>query len=263
MKIEISAKTPAQMSKVNRTPAEHVAETTPGARVFSVRSNAVRAARKALGSEAKQVLDFNIDAVEGGFVWRLPTAAETESHKTPAKAAPVKTIKLPPAAATEPDTSDIPEQGREFFAKAKLVEPKAKKPTNAKRAEALAAARATSGTPDVRTPDGKMADLKTAPVAAVTTGGRVANRIAELKAGKDAGTTKIGTGAKALALLQREGGATVPELLESTGWQGHTLRGWLSQTVGGKMGLKVNRKRDNETKVTTYWVDPPKKGAAA
>jgi hypothetical protein len=43
-----------------------------------------------------------------------------------------------------------------------------------------------------------------------------------------------------LDLLKRPGGATLKELLKVTGWQKHSLRGFLSGTVGKKMGLAVS-----------------------
>lgn len=42
-----------------------------------------------------------------------------------------------------------------------------------------------------------------------------------------------------LELLKRPEGATAKELLKATGWQPHSLRGFLSGTVGKKMGLAV------------------------
>ena len=44
---------------------------------------------------------------------------------------------------------------------------------------------------------------------------------------------------KILDLLKRPGGATAKELLKATNWQPHSLRGFLSGTVGKKMGLTV------------------------
>lgn len=46
-------------------------------------------------------------------------------------------------------------------------------------------------------------------------------------------------GAIVLELLKREGGATLQELMSATGWQKHSIRGFLSGTIGKKMGLTV------------------------
>ena len=40
-------------------------------------------------------------------------------------------------------------------------------------------------------------------------------------------------------MLKRPGGASAKDLLKATGWQPHSLRGFLSGTVGKKMGLAV------------------------
>ena len=42
-----------------------------------------------------------------------------------------------------------------------------------------------------------------------------------------------------LDVLKREGGVTSKELMTATGWQTHSVRGFLSGTVGKKLGLKV------------------------
>ena len=45
--------------------------------------------------------------------------------------------------------------------------------------------------------------------------------------------------AQILDLLKRPGGVTAKELMKATGWQAHSVRGFLSGTVGKKMGLTV------------------------
>jgi hypothetical protein len=46
--------------------------------------------------------------------------------------------------------------------------------------------------------------------------------------------------AKVVDLLRRPGGATLGEVMKATGWQPHSVRGFISGTLGKKMGLKVN-----------------------
>ena len=45
--------------------------------------------------------------------------------------------------------------------------------------------------------------------------------------------------AKILDLLKRPGGATLKDLMKTTGWQAHSVRGFLSGTLGKKMGTPV------------------------
>jgi Protein of unknown function (DUF3489) len=46
--------------------------------------------------------------------------------------------------------------------------------------------------------------------------------------------------ARILILLNRPKGATLEELVRATGWQTHSIRGFISGNVGKQMGLKVN-----------------------
>ncbi len=45
--------------------------------------------------------------------------------------------------------------------------------------------------------------------------------------------------AKVLGLLRRSGGASLKELRKATGWQAHSVRGFLAGALGQKMGLAV------------------------
>lgn len=60
------------------------------------------------------------------------------------------------------------------------------------------------------------------------------------KVEKKGGSARDGSkAAKILELLKRPDGATSKELLKATGWQPHSLRGFLSGTIRKKMGLEV------------------------
>ena len=52
-------------------------------------------------------------------------------------------------------------------------------------------------------------------------------------------TAASGKGATILELLCRKDGATLGDLTKATGWQPHSVRGFLSAQVGKKLGLKL------------------------
>jgi len=45
-------------------------------------------------------------------------------------------------------------------------------------------------------------------------------------------------------LLARPGGASIPELSEATGWQAHSVRGYLSGTLKKKLGLTLTSSKE-------------------
>jgi hypothetical protein len=57
---------------------------------------------------------------------------------------------------------------------------------------------------------------------------------------KDAASVRAGSKkALVLELLRRPEGATLADLMSATGWQAHSVRGFLSGALGKKMGLAV------------------------
>jgi hypothetical protein len=57
-------------------------------------------------------------------------------------------------------------------------------------------------------------------------------------------------GANVLELISRAKGATLAELMQATGWQAHSIRGFISGNLGKKMGLVVeSAKREDGERV--------------
>jgi hypothetical protein len=52
--------------------------------------------------------------------------------------------------------------------------------------------------------------------------------------------------AQVIELLGRPEGATLQQLVEATGWQAHSVRGFLSGTLVKKMGHKVTRRKRDD-----------------
>jgi hypothetical protein len=67
------------------------------------------------------------------------------------------------------------------------------------------------------------------------------------KGHKKAGAARDGSkAAKILDLLKRPEGATLKGLMKATDWQAHSVRGFISGTLGKKMGLKVTSAKGDD-----------------
>ena len=60
--------------------------------------------------------------------------------------------------------------------------------------------------------------------------------------------------AQCLALLRRQRGATAQDLMDVTGWQAHSVRGFLSGTVRKRLGHTLRSERSG-TEPRRYYVD--------
>ena len=71
------------------------------------------------------------------------------------------------------------------------------------------------------------------------------------KAANEATTPRPASkGANVLELISRAKGATLAELMQATGWQAHSIRGFISGNLGKKMGLTVeSAKREDGERV--------------
>lgn len=71
---------------------------------------------------------------------------------------------------------------------------------------------------------------------------------------KSKNTTATTKAAKIAGLLRRNNGATIAELAKATGWQDHSIRGFMSGTLKKRQGAVV-RSSQEEGKSRRYFID--------
>ena len=82
----------------------------------------------------------------------------------------------------------------------------------------------------------------TAPVEAATVGEPgVQGALKQAGSSKEATARQGSKKAQVFELLRRSEGATLQQLVEASGWQAHSVRGFLSGTLAKKMGHKITR----------------------
>ena len=64
----------------------------------------------------------------------------------------------------------------------------------------------------------------------------------------EVGAPKANKTAVVLDLLGREGGATLDDIKSATGWQAHSVRGFISGVLGKRMGLVVSSAKQEDGK---------------
>src|ERR1700722_4083384 len=84
------------------------------------------------------------------------------------------------------------------------------------------------------------ADVPPAKRQAKKSPAKAAGRTREQKGANEAGTNKK---AEVIAMMKRAKGATLTEIVEATGWQKHTVRGFVS-ILGSKGGQKIESSKN-------------------
>jgi hypothetical protein len=102
-------------------------------------------------------------------------------------------------------------------------------------------------------PSKPKAGKKASPAKRAAKGAKKASGARPGKAAKEKGVREGSKTEAILELLKRPGGATSKELLKLTGWQPHSLRGFLSGTIRKKMNLTVTSAK-SENGERTYSV---------
>lgn len=104
--------------------------------------------------------------------------------------------------------------------------------------EAPKKATARAQKPRVAASKGK-ANSKTTLAKRPAVGAKAAKKARKLAKAKPEGARQGSKTEKIVELLKRSGGATLTEIMKATGWQPHSVRGFISGTLGKKMGFKV------------------------
>lgn len=107
------------------------------------------------------------------------------------------------------------------------------------QATALASEPKATTKPNARAQKPRVAPSKGKATKNTTSGKKAAKAPKKAIEAKADGPREGSKTEQVLELLKRPGGTTMKELMKATGWLPHSIRGFLSGTIGKKMGRKV------------------------
>jgi len=120
---------------------------------------------------------------------------------------------------------------------------------------AATAAQGPAGAPEKGSSKKHGSRKKGAPKARKTAVGGMSKKAGKKRSVKPAGKAgprRKSKGATILELIQRAKGATLAEIMTATGWQAHSVRGFIS-TTGKKPGIRIESSR-NESGDRVYQI---------
>ena len=94
-----------------------------------------------------------------------------------------------------------------------------------------------------------MSKRKHARTAKTRTASKVRAKAARRQTGNEHQTRANTKQARVLALLRRPSGATIATVTRSTGWQPHTVRGFLAAVVRKQLGLRLESEKTKSERV--------------
>jgi hypothetical protein len=152
----------------------------------------------------------------------------------------IQSLSAAPSEASEPvdaEPATLPTEAPQTPDVAPEVAPSGKNATRAKKAPKRAPEAAASEATTLAAEAPHASDVAPEPKAA----GKKASRAKKTTkhAAKAKGTREGSKTDMVLGLLKRDGGVTAKELMSTLGWQAHSVRGFISGTVGRKLGLTV------------------------
>ena len=107
-----------------------------------------------------------------------------------------------------------------------------------------------------------MSKRKHARTAKTRTASKVRAKAARRQTTNDHQTRANTKQARVLALLRRPSGATIATVRRSTGWQPHTVRGFLAAVVRKKLGLRLESEKTGGERVYRIIADSPSDNAS-